>query len=295
MIDDRDYMRQPEYHPAGRFRSMTVLLIVVHLVVFAVTEISRAHKAELYSGIFEYCALSKEGLSNGWLWQYLTFQFLHVGPWHFIFNMVALFMFGRPVEERIGSRRLLLVYLACGVVGGVFQTILGVIFPATHGAEVAGASAGVLGLLAALAALEPEGEILILFLLPSKIKYLAWSAALVAMFYVIVPAQPGIAHAAHLGGMAMGIFYVRQILPGHWFQLKNPVRRESSRALVAAGKGKTKSLGSAAETGEEFSTDEFLQKEVDPILDKISARGIQSLTARERETLERARAKMVKR
>ncbi len=46
---------------------------------------------------------------------------------------------------------------------------------------------------------------------------------------------------------------------------------------------------------EEFSTDEFLQNEVDPILEKISAKGIQSLTARERETLEKARAKMAKR
>src|SRR5213076_2893816 len=98
---------------------------------------------------------------------------------------------------------LLLVYLTSGVVGGVFQTLLGLIFPGTYGVEVAGASAGVFGLLAALAALEPDGEILIFMLLPSKIKYLAWSAALVAMFYVIVPAQPGIAHAAHLGGMAM--------------------------------------------------------------------------------------------
>jgi Rhomboid family len=188
-----------------------------------------------------------------------------------------------------------LVYLACGVIGGVFQTILGVIIPTRFGVEVAGASAGVFGLLATLAALEPEGEILILFFLPSKIKYLAWSAALVAAFYTIVPAQQGIAHAAHLGGMAMGVFYVRQILHGRWFHLKNPLRRESSRALVTAGKGKNKLLGSGADTQEEFSTDEFLKNEVDPILDKISARGIQSLTARERETLEKARAKMARR
>lgn len=46
---------------------------------------------------------------------------------------------------------------------------------------------------------------------------------------------------------------------------------------------------------EEFSADEFLKNEVDPILDKISAKGIQSLTARERETLEKAREKMAKR
>lgn len=288
-------MRQPEYHPAGRFFSMTVVLIVANLIIFVLLEISNAYSKDLAKSIFYYCALSKEGLSHGYVWQYLTFQFLHVGPWHFIFNMVALFMFGRPVEERIGSRRLLVVYLACGVVGGVFQTILGLIVPDTYGVQVAGASAGVFGLLAALAALEPDGEILILFFLPSKMKYLAWSAALVATFYVIVPAQQGIAHAAHLGGMAMGIFYVQQVLQRRWFQLKNPLRSESPRALVTAGKGKNKLLSSGTDTKEDFSTDEFLKNEVDPILDKISARGIQSLTARERETLEKARAKMAKR
>jgi membrane associated rhomboid family serine protease len=295
MIDDRDYMRQPEYHPAGRFFSMTVLLIVANLMVFVLLEISNAYTKDLSKNIFYYCALSNEGLSHGFVWQYLTFQFLHVGPWHFIFNMLALFIFGRPVEERIGGRRLLLVYLACGVVGGVFQTLLGVIFPDTYGVQVAGASAGVFGLLAVLAALEPDGEILIFFFLPSKMKYLAWSAALVATFYVIVPAQQGIAHAAHLGGMAMGVFYVQQVLHGRWFHFKNPLRRESPRALVTAGKGKNKLLSFTADAKEEFSTDEFLKNEVDPILDKISAHGIQSLTARERETLEKARAKMVKR
>jgi len=285
-------MRQPEYHPAGRFFSMTVVLIVANLIVFVLTEISRVYQPDFYTIIFRYCALSKEGLSHGYVWQYLTFQFLHVGPLHFLFNMLALFMFGRPVEESIGSRRLLLVYLACGVIGGVFQTILGVIIPTRFGVEVAGASAGVFGLLATLAALEPEGEILIFFMLPSKIKYLAWSAALVAGFYTIVPARQGVAHAAHLGGMAMGIFYVRHIMPGRWFQSQNLGRRETPRALVAAGRGKNKFQNSGAGSKEDFSTEEFLQKEVDPILDKISAHGIQSLTAREREILESARKKM---
>jgi hypothetical protein len=49
-----------------------------------------------------------------------------------------------------------------------------------------------------------------------------------------------------------------------------------------------------AKSGEELATDEFLQTEVDPILDKISTHGIQSLTARERGILEKARAKMAK-
>jgi hypothetical protein len=113
------------------------------------------------------------------------------------------------------------------------------------------------------------------------------------IIYGLIP-NSGVANAAHLGGILTGYFCVRQIFQGRWPQLEFPRRREP-RLLAAAGKGKNKSWSSAAATGEELSADEFLQKEVDPILDKISAHGIQSLTARERETLEKARAKIQRR
>jgi hypothetical protein len=86
-----------------------------------------------------------------------------------------------------------------------------------------------------------------------------------------------IANAAHLGGMLTGIFFARQFIQGRWPRWQFPSRSIPSR--------KSKN---------DLSTDEFLQTEVDPILDKISAQGIQSLTAREREILEKARAKMAK-
>jgi len=90
---------------------------------------------------------------------------------------------------------------------------------------------------------------------------------------------------------------MRQIFQGrwHWPRWEFPSRRREPHEVIASGKGKKKFLSSAAKNDEGFSTDEFLQKEVDPILDKISAHGIQSLTAREREILEKARAKMQRR
>jgi hypothetical protein len=104
-----------------------------------------------------------------------------------------------------------------------------------------------------------------------------------------------VANAAHLGGILTGFFCVRYVFQGRWPQLDLPQRREP-RDPAAKSAGKYSLWRSAAnKTDEELSADEFLQREVDPILEKISAHGIQSLTPRERETLEKARTKMAKR
>jgi hypothetical protein len=125
-------------------------------------------------------------------------------------------------------------------------------------------------------------------------KTLLWVSIALAVIGLATPGS-GVANAAHLGGILAGFFFTRRILHGNWPRWEFLSRRREPRELAAIGKGKSKFWNSAAGAGEDFSTDEFLQKEVDPILDKISAHGIQSLTAREREILEKARAKMANR
>jgi predicted DNA binding protein len=88
-----------------------------------------------------------------------------------------------------------------------------------------------------------------------------------------------VAHAAHLGGMAMGWFFVRKILQGDWSRLTG--------ALRPAKKVLPRRI--SPEPLEKKSAAGFVESEVDPILDKISAHGLQSLTPREREILEAAR------
>ena len=104
-----------------------------------------------------------------------------------------------------------------------------------------------------------------------------------------------IANAAHLGGMLTGVVYVGQFIQNRWWQPKFPRRRAAPRELVnvpAAKSGTWRPSGGRPD--EEDSTDHFVKSEVDPILDKISAQGIQSLTERERKILEKARARMSK-
>jgi membrane associated rhomboid family serine protease len=297
MLEDRDYMRQSGYHRTTEAFSITSLLIVVNLIVFLWWEITMFYFPAAFAFTKTYFALSKDGLAAGYLWQLLTFQFLHLGPSHFAGNMLSLFFVGRALEPMVGRRQFLIIYLGSGLAGGVFQSLLGLLFLAFSG-PVLGASAGVCGLLAAVATLEPDMEFLLFFLLPLRVKYIAWFVAMVSAFFIIVPVQPDIAHAAHLGGMLGGFAFVRQFVQHRWHmpQWRFPSRRYVPREL-AAKRANKKPFWNATPIppAEDLTADEFLQKEVDPILDKISERGIQSLTAREREILEKARSKMNRR
>ena len=119
------------------------------------------------------------------------------------------------------------------------------------------------------------------------------------LFFTLVPSDPGIAHAAHLGGMAVfGVAYVRvgfeprrEILVGVGTRLRRKLRREQMIRAATISPAKLRRRPKLLET-QDLPSEEFISKEVDPILDKISAHGIQSLTDRERQVLQAARAKM---
>jgi membrane associated rhomboid family serine protease len=290
MLEDREYMRQPAY-PEPRI-SFTVALLIVNTLAFLAQL--------LVSQIFlrgaqieeQYFALSLEGLKSGYVWQLLTFQFMHAGWLHLIFNGVAIFFFGRSVETILGRGRFLAVYFSSGILGGVVQMLFAMMFQ-SFDAPVVGASAGACGLVAAFAVIHwTEQFTLLFYFIPVTLrgKTLLWGTLALAGIGLAVP-NSGIANAAHLGGILTGFFYVRQIVQGRWPRWEFPGRRREPRELAAAGKGKSRS-SAAGGGGEDFSTDEFLENEVDPILEKISAQGIQSLTARERQILETAREKI---
>jgi membrane associated rhomboid family serine protease len=296
MLEDRDYMRQPAYH--GPRVSVAIALVTVNAAIFVLQLLAQQffpHGAQIGENYF---ALSFDGLKSGYVWQLLTFQFMHAGWLHLIFNCLAIFFFGRPVEMVLGRARFLALYFSSGILGGALQMLFALLIPKYFDAPIVGASAGAYGLVAAFAVINwTERFTLLIYFVPVTLrgKTLLWGSIVFTIIYALVP-NSGVANVAHLGGILTGFFYMRQIFEGrwHWPQWKFPSRRGESRELAAVGKGQNKFRNSTAETEEEFSTDEFLKNEVDPILDKISARGIQSLTAREREILESARKKMTR-
>lgn len=290
-------MREPSYQ--SRRLSASVMLMIVITVAFAFQQINAVYVRKPFE---DYLALSRGGISRGFIWQFLTFQFLHGGGLHLIFNVIGIWFFGRFVEERLGAPRMLRIYFTCGVLGGLLHMVMAFVAPQFFGLwPVFGASAGVCGLLAAFATLEPEATILLFFVIPVRARYLLIASVGIALFFTVVPSDPGIAHAAHLGGLLGGVAYIRRGL--HWEHLiseRLETRRlrplRANRELVKAPASKRAFWQRSAPAEEDdLSAADFISKEVDPILDKISAHGIQSLTERERKILEAARAKMAKR
>ncbi|MGC9943155.1 MAG: rhomboid family intramembrane serine protease [Verrucomicrobiota bacterium] len=291
MLEDRDYMRQPEYHTSRV--SFTVLLLIVNAAVFLV-QLATANSPE---GLYiqnNYFALSLDGLRHGYIWQLVTYQFMHGGWTHIIFNSLAIFFFGRPVETAFGGSRFLGLYLVSGIVGGLVQMLfaLGIQAFAT---PVVGASAGAYGLIAAFAVINwTESFTLLFYFFPITMRGKTLLLASIGVAALsMLNFSSNVANAAHLGGILAGFVYARQILRGGWPQWKLFPRRERPRQAVAT-RPKENKFWRAAPAEEELPTDQFLQNEVDPVLDKISAHGIQSLTAREREILESARKKMTR-
>jgi membrane associated rhomboid family serine protease len=292
MLEDRDYMRQPEFdeprwRPRLRLRwSWTLALIVAYTVVL-LAELVMARRFPQNNFFNDYLALSKAGMEKGFVWQLVTYQFMHAGWLHLLLNSWAIYVFGRELEQLLGARRFLALMFSSGILGGVFQVLTAMIWPALFDGPVVGASACAFGLVAAFALMFPERELtmLIYFIIPVRMraKTLFIGLAVLAVMGIIFP-WDNVANAAHLGGMAMGWLFVKKIM-------KHPallgVADESQFTPSGPMLEKTALL--------EEKSDELIESEVDSILDKISAHGIHSLTARERAMLETARKKMARR
>ena len=289
-------MREPAY--SGPRISFTIALLIVNAAVF-IAELAAFSSPNGFSLINNYFALSLDGLRHGYVWQLVTFQFLHAGWLHLIFNLIAIFFFGRSVELALGRKHFLALYLSSGVIGGICQMGAALVWPAYFGGAVIGASAGAFGLVAAFAMMNwLERFTLLIYFFPVTMRgrTLLWGSIGVAALWILLSPHSDVANVAHLGGILTGALYIRQIIQGrwHWPQwIQHDGSAPREYAIKRAGKGQF--WHSSANEPEDLSTDEFLKSEVDPILDKISAHGIQSLTAREREILEKARSKMGKR
>jgi membrane associated rhomboid family serine protease len=284
-------MRRPAFRGSW---SATVALLVVNVVAFILqSAVDRFSSFPIYG----WFALSVDSLRQGFVWQLLTYQLMHGGVLHLLLNCWAIYVFGREVEETLGRKSFLTLYFTSGVIGGLFQALAGVLLDGSFAAPVVGASAGAFGLIAAFATLYPERPLMLLlfFIIPlnMRAKFLLLFSALLAVFGIVFP-KGNIAHAAHLGGIIAGIVFVRYAIHWHWhWPRRRQTRPQPLRSLVKAPlRASAQWDQGKVRVDEDLPAEEFLSKAVDPILEKISAHGIQSLTERERRILETAREKM---
>lgn len=291
-------VRRPRRRFAGlwddwlaRFGSVTHMIMWVTAIAFLVKLVFDALRVTMFDTLF---ALSAHELARGFIWQPVSYMFLHGSIWHILINLLILWFFGREVEFFIGPKFYTRLYFLAGIAGAALWLAFNFNAPPTmvNGVpiypSVIGASAAVLGCVIAFATLFPNREItlLVFFILPVtiKAKYLAIAAVALDVVPLIQGAPTNVAHLAHLGGAAFGYIYIKHLGYGvtprwmHWMQALgralSPRRRPKPRVMTR---------------------EEFIREQVDPILDKIAREGMQSLTRRERKILESARDLMADR
>jgi membrane associated rhomboid family serine protease len=139
------------------------------------------------------------------LWQFVTYLFLHGDFWHIFLNMFVLWMFGSELERTWGERAFLRYYFITGVGAGLFSALSD---PSSL-APTIGASGAVYGILMAYGLMFPNRYVYLYFLFPVKVKYFV--AVLGLLAFIATLGSPGstIAHVAHLGGMVVGFLYLR--------------------------------------------------------------------------------------
>ena len=142
------------------------------------------------------------------IWQIVTYAFLHGGLLHLGFNMLALYMFGSAVERVFGERRYLVYYFVCVVAAALTQLLVAAASGAVY--PTIGASGGVFGLLLAYAIYFPHNRVMLLIPpipLPSRVFVVLYAA--LELYLGVTGTQEGVAHFAHLGGMAGGYAMLR--------------------------------------------------------------------------------------
>ena len=142
-----------------------------------------------------------------YLWQLVTYIFLHGGLLHILFNMLGLWMFGTDLERIWGSRAFLKFFFLCGIGGAAFKTLLS----PSSGQATIGASGAILGILVAYGFLFPERTI-ILYIFPIKVK---WFVIGTAVITVLSSIQDGGStdYRVHLGGMVCAFLVRTSSLP----------------------------------------------------------------------------------
>ena len=217
-------------------------------------------------------------------YQLVTYMFMHGNFTHIFFNMFALWMFGRIMEQVWGGQRFLVYYMICGIGAGLVQElgqVIGIISPYSM---TIGASGAVYGILLAFGMTFPN-ERLFIIPIPFPIKA-KWFICIYVAIEILegMSASDGVAHFAHLGGMFFGLVLIlywrnaarcRNISFG-----KNFWRKPDSQPSmhVSYNDNYTKDY-------EYNSRKKVRNDEIDRILDKVRQGGYQSLTESEKQTL----------
>lgn len=252
-----------------------IWLFTAFLCVFVVQSIFQLAQSVPVTTFNEMFGLSIAGIQKGYVWQLLSYGFLHQDIMHLLLNVFLLYLVAYEVEYQIGVKHFICLFLTGILAGGLLWL----------GAEhlkggnnttlvMMGCSGGVFATIFGFITMFPERPIGLLGGL--KAKYLGVVLTTIAIYFIIFPSNT-VAHMAHLGGILAGIAYLK-ILSYQW-------RVDIGISPRKTGSGRRRTERSVSRT-------EFINEKVDPILDKIAEKGMSSLNDEERRILDEARERL---
>ena len=204
------YYRQGPTRPGGgtiqigvpQLTPMVKNLIIACVAVFLLQLVWKT--MALYLGVVP------AQVARGWLWQPVSYMFLHGGPFHLLFNMLTLWMFGGELERFWGSKAFLRFYLVCGGGGGVAAALMGLLPQANPNIPTIGASGAIFGLFMGYGMVFAERTVLFMMIFPIKARTMAIIMFALSFFYLVGQTGSGISHIAHLGGGVTGFLYLKR-------------------------------------------------------------------------------------
>lgn len=277
---------------------ITKNLLIVNILMFAASYVLLRYNIDLNAllGLHFFMA------SDFRLHQFFTYLFMHGSLEHLFFNMFALWMFGRIIEQVMGQKRFLTYYLVCGIGAGLMQELVQYIhyltimpdLPSVAPDQLAdalnmwntvGASGAVYGILLAFGMTFPEERLFIIPIpLPIKAKYFVAGYAVIELMSAMMRSNDGVAHMAHLGGMLFGLLLLlhwrhpgglKKKVQGWWDKMSTPKQP----------KFHYQKNSKFSDEMDYNARQQTYQKEIDRILEKVRKRGYGSLTEEEKRKL----------
>lgn len=232
-------------------------------------------------------------------WTLVTYFFTHESIMHILYNMLFLYWFGRLVDEYLGSRRLVSLYILGGLMGGLtymlVYNLVPYFQPAVASSHMVGASAAAFSVAVGAATLLPNYTFQLLLIGPVRIKYIAF-------FFIVLSLAQSVGlnaggNLAHLGGALTGFVFIKLLQNGtdlgrpiYWIAdgWQSLFRQKPAVKVPYKQRSSTQPTSTYASAGTSPSVSIPDQDEIDTILDKISRSGYESLSREEKQKLFRA-------
>ena len=196
---------------------VTGWIIIANVFVFLFQYLILVPFNAIDRSIFLFSQIPYMAVQKMQVWRFVTYMFLHGSGTHLIFNMLALFFFGRGLESFWGWRRFLRFYLICGIGAALLHALAVYVFggktvlptgESIRGLQIMiGASGAIYGILLAYAMLWPNTIVYLNFIIPMKIKYLVIIYGVISFVGSVGDSGGGISHVTHLGGLLTAFLY----------------------------------------------------------------------------------------